>query len=710
MDGSAFMTLPASVFSPAPRQDDAEELSSPYSTIHGGIHHAEGERRRREMLGIAVKLERRYAYLLPSERLRKAQEGSTSALPTKNDDDSEGEQDSGTSPSKKDNAARQRIHSVRSSDSSTLVPSPRTVTSRKSRPYATVPYQHQHPSTRSLRSSSLTYTAPTQHFINDNDSEIPELQGTMPPPPAPEYEESLFTPPPSTVDDILSPNQEPHPPPTRDDGMHQADVCCVNGDASMENVLDKTQPANAIADGDPPQQQPSPFNSVNKHIVDDGESEVALSEAGDVEQEEGPHLLQPPPKKKGRKPKTVAVPVEAGVVEQEREPRLLETPQKKRGRKPKIVIPAGAVSTVLQAEMEPAAAVTPEQPQKKRRGRKPRWLILQEQEAAAATAAGTEVSPVPRELQFKFHQASFAGPSSAVDVQGEQHGSVSGREGAPIQLELISISTRPKKRPRVRKEGMDGPISAPTNLSARRAEKGTSISAAVTSVRGKTYVSYTDSRTGETVRSASLLMIASVRAVEKTNVRKARDTCSFGVQTPEFGKMTPVDYELQEDILYRNFKDKTPSAFESGVEPLGVEEDQLEQGERVEKGTDRQDNDGNAGERHTTDVGQAMNTDERNDPTDEGPPQLSDPPRNEGLGTQQEKPKLMNRARLLRLGQLFEDEPPIVASPDPEPSTDLVPEGMSVQPREPSVHVDGDEEFLWYRCRGQHLDIDLPSN
>jgi hypothetical protein len=702
------MTLPASVFSPAPRQDGAEELASPYPAIHGGIPHAEGERRRREMLGIAIKLERRYAYLLPSERLRKAQEGSTSTLPTKNDD-SEGEQDSGTGPSKKDNAARQRISSVRSSDSSTLVPSPRILTSRKSRPYATVPYQNS--STRSLRSSSSTYTAPiqpmpenqspTQHLIDDNDSSIPELQGTIPPPTAPECEESLFTPPPSTVDDILSPNQEPHPPPTRDDGMRQADVCCVNGDASMENVLDKTQPANAVADRDSPQQQPSPFNSVNQHIVDNGELEVASLEAGNVEQEE-PQLLQPSPKKKGRKPKAVAVPVEARDVEQEGEPRLLEPPQKKRGRKLKmIVVPAGAVSTVLQAEMEPAAAVTPEQPAKKRRGRKPRWLILQKQEAAAAAnaAAGTMPSPVPRELQFKFHQASFTGPSSAVDVQGEPHGSVPGREEAPTQLDVISISTRPKKRPRVRKEGIDEPVSAPTrNLSARPAEKGTSISAAVSSVRGKTYVSYTDSRTGETVRTASLLMIASVRAVEKTNVRKARDTCSFGVQTPEFVKMTPVDYELQEDILYRNFKDKTPSAFESGVEPLGVEEDQLGQGERVEKGTDRQDNDRNAGDRHTTDAGEAMNIDERNDPTDEGPPQLSDPPRDEGLGTQQEGPKITNLARLLRLSQLFDDEPPIVASPDPESSTDLLPEGMSdsgVRPRGPSVHADGDEDLPW---------------
>lgn len=707
MDGSAFMTLPASAFSPAPRQDGAEELSSQYPAIHGGIPHAEGERRRREMLGIAIKLERRYAYLLPSERLRKAQE-STSTLPTKNDDDSEGEQGSGTSPSKKDNAARQHIQSVRSSDSSTLVPSPRIGTLRKYRPHATVPYQHHNSSTRSLRSSSFTHTAPIQHMpenhlINDNDSEIPDLQGTIPPPTAPECEASLFTPPPSTVDDILSPSQEPHPPLTPDEGRHQVDVCCVNGDASMENVLDKTQPTNAVADRDLPQ-QPLPFNSVSEHIVDNGESEFALSEAGDAEQEEEPQLFQPPPKKKGRKPKTVAVPAEAGDVEQEREPRLLEPPQKTRGRKLKmVVVPAGAVSTVLPAEMEPAVAVTPEQPAKKRRGRKPKWLILQEQEAAAAAAianaaAGTKAPLVQRELRFKFHQASFTGPSSAVDVQGEQHGSVSAREEAPTQPEAISISTRPKKRPRVRKEALDGPVSAPTtNVSARPAEKGTSISAAVTSVRGRTYVSYTDSRTGETVRTASLLMIASVRAVEKTNVRKARDTCSFGVQTPEFVKMGPMDYELQEDILYRNFKDKTPSASESGVEPLGVEEDRLEQGEGVEKGTDRQD-DRNAGERDITDVGEAMNTDERNDPTDEGPPQLSDPPRNERPGTQQEGPKFTNHARLLRLGQLFDDEPPIVASPDPDPSTDHVPEGMSdsrVRPREPSVHADEDEELSW---------------
>lgn len=77
MDVSAFLTLPASQFSPAPSipEEDSEDgltgLASTY--INGAVVSNEGERRRKEMLDIALSLEERYRVLLPPERLRRLQ-------------------------------------------------------------------------------------------------------------------------------------------------------------------------------------------------------------------------------------------------------------------------------------------------------------------------------------------------------------------------------------------------------------------------------------------------------------------------------------------------------------------------------------------------------------------------------------------------------------------------------------------------------------
>ncbi|KAF8910104.1 hypothetical protein CPB84DRAFT_1635782, partial [Gymnopilus junonius] len=73
MESSAFMALPASSFTPPPVQAPAEldeivAAGSPYAHINGMASHAEGERRRKEMLENAYKLEKRYAYLLPPDR------------------------------------------------------------------------------------------------------------------------------------------------------------------------------------------------------------------------------------------------------------------------------------------------------------------------------------------------------------------------------------------------------------------------------------------------------------------------------------------------------------------------------------------------------------------------------------------------------------------------------------------------------------------
>ncbi|TFK41859.1 hypothetical protein BDQ12DRAFT_343853 [Crucibulum laeve] len=76
MDGAAFLALPASSFSPIPGQSigDAEDetLSTlPGAHINGAAAYNEGERRRQEMLDIAMMLEERYRILLPPDRTRK---------------------------------------------------------------------------------------------------------------------------------------------------------------------------------------------------------------------------------------------------------------------------------------------------------------------------------------------------------------------------------------------------------------------------------------------------------------------------------------------------------------------------------------------------------------------------------------------------------------------------------------------------------------
>ncbi|KAF8808083.1 hypothetical protein BYT27DRAFT_7037173, partial [Phlegmacium glaucopus] len=73
MDSAAFMTLPASSFSPMPKEAvaDPEEVaaaSSPYTNPNGYLPHTEGERRRKEMLDVATMLEERYRVLLPPDR------------------------------------------------------------------------------------------------------------------------------------------------------------------------------------------------------------------------------------------------------------------------------------------------------------------------------------------------------------------------------------------------------------------------------------------------------------------------------------------------------------------------------------------------------------------------------------------------------------------------------------------------------------------
>jgi len=77
MDASAFLALPPSDFSPAPGAQeydvDADTAALAAAHVNGANAHNEGERRRKEMLDIALSLEARFRVLLPPDRVRKSQ-------------------------------------------------------------------------------------------------------------------------------------------------------------------------------------------------------------------------------------------------------------------------------------------------------------------------------------------------------------------------------------------------------------------------------------------------------------------------------------------------------------------------------------------------------------------------------------------------------------------------------------------------------------
>ncbi|KAK1234817.1 hypothetical protein PQX77_001910 [Marasmius sp. AFHP31] len=87
MDYTAFLSLPASEFSPAPgrlEDDDGDgpAISSlPGAHVNGAAAMHEAERRRAEMLNVAEALEERYKLLLPPERIRKPNGSSITGTP-----------------------------------------------------------------------------------------------------------------------------------------------------------------------------------------------------------------------------------------------------------------------------------------------------------------------------------------------------------------------------------------------------------------------------------------------------------------------------------------------------------------------------------------------------------------------------------------------------------------------------------------------------
>ena len=197
MDSAAFMTLPASSFSPMPKETEAvdtEEIaaaSSPYTNLNGYLPHTEGERRRKEMLVVATMLEERYRVLLPPDRVRRAPEPvlsestSRSRVQSRDGDDSETDQAS---------VAGERFRlrlPARSSTSTTPAPSPAAMKATSKKP---------RPSVSSKQPSVIRVLQPV----------VPTLY--PPPPTLPHAEASPLSPSPTIDMDISSPEPVSSPP------------------------------------------------------------------------------------------------------------------------------------------------------------------------------------------------------------------------------------------------------------------------------------------------------------------------------------------------------------------------------------------------------------------------------------------------------------------------------------------------------------------
>ena len=211
MDSVAFMALPASSFSPMPKESsiDPEEIaavSSPYTNLNGHIPNAEGERRRKEMLEVATMLEERYRVLLPPDRVRRAQESvlSESASRTqalsRDGDDSETDQASVV----EENKLRLRLP-ARSSTSTTSASSPAATTPTIKKPRLNA--SSKQPSViRILKTTVATPYSPPPTLPHAEASPLspsPTIDMDIPPSPEPEELEPTPSSPLPTVATVL---------------------------------------------------------------------------------------------------------------------------------------------------------------------------------------------------------------------------------------------------------------------------------------------------------------------------------------------------------------------------------------------------------------------------------------------------------------------------------------------------------------------------
>ena len=210
MDSAAFMTLPASSFSPVPKEAavDPEEIaaaSSPYTNLNGHIPHAEGERRRKEMLDVATMLEERYRVLLPPDRVRRAPEpvlsesASRTQVPSRDGDDSETDQASVI-----EEKLRLRLP-ARSSTSTTSAPSPTPITPTIKKPRFNASSK-QSSVIRILRTAVATPSSPPPTLPHEEASPLspsPTIDMDIPPSPEPEELEPTPSSPLPTVSTLL---------------------------------------------------------------------------------------------------------------------------------------------------------------------------------------------------------------------------------------------------------------------------------------------------------------------------------------------------------------------------------------------------------------------------------------------------------------------------------------------------------------------------
>ena len=484
MDPSTFMTLSASSFTHLP-QDLAENLdetpNSPYIPLNGGVHIMEGERRRNEMLDVAIKLEKRYAYLLPPRKVPDVSSSTFRDTDSRDGEDSDTEQDSVVSK-----APKPRVQSVKPSGSTT--PSRSPAASRPSAPKKSW-VKRQPASTNRQRSVSTSVEPP------DIISSVEDKEKSPP---------SIIV-----VDDESESDRQPSQPPSAIPSSEQKQV----SDAPAE--IPASERASPIVEDEIQRVADAPMEIWDEtppvDIVTEEESQVLRPQVDDIQGVENPTL---PNEAQEPASENLATGFEMEKFE------------------------SGTAEAVMEPEL------TAEQPPaKKRRGRRKAVLpkeTIPEQE-----------TPETRVRRRRLRQDDdVAGPSS------EQPEVISG-----IRLEAVAP---PAKRRKYELDLQVESISAAGSRPISTSDIGiAAISANPYSMRGKTYVAYVDSRTGATVHTCSLLIIGSVRALEKTVARRARDNISFGTLTPDFGKGPAVNYELQQEIL--DFRDKSPAANESAV-------------------------------------------------------------------------------------------------------------------------------------------------
>ena len=745
MDGSTFMTLPSSAFTPPPRDiaEDIEETpNSPYVSLIGGVSLVEGERRRKEMLDVAIMLEKRYAYLLPPRKLPEVSYSTLKDTEGREGEETDTERDSGVPASRNDKTPKLRNLSVKSSSSSAPVHSPassRPIVSRKSL-LALIPELKQ--PNRIYRASISTSAETLDLTLVDGKEEssssliVVENEGLASQ--LVQYEKSpspiiavddipetdrLPSQPPSTptpvpsvrderspsprlvaVDDIPEDDRlpSPSPPLTPSQSVHNA-----KSPSPHTIVVDEIPESEKLPTQSPP---PMPFqlvqNDPGTHDINSPEApvenQISLTEQNDTQLEDvsmeisddglevdtiiDVEVPQPQPEPSMQHMENL-IPADGDGEEASLAAENVQEPTLERGGQ----LPDKGVDTEeveAATTMEPVSTGELEQPRKRRRKWGRRKALLPRKRGVRPLQAGMGMG-IP-------HQR-VAGPSRVVEDESEV---VSGirLEEIPTEVGRDPMSARPAKRLRRSEEEMQ---EEPESISAAPIFNfDREISATALSIRGKTHVSYVDSRTKEKICTPSLLLVACMRAVEKTKYRRARETISFGGPTPDFGKGAIVDYELLEEILYRDIRDKS-------LEDESEEEDSSDEDDGAEElRTETEDETEDETEEETESVyrqppeAQLSGERDRRIENETSSPEIPLEPVEPQSGREENHHgvKLKEQGHHSN-GLVFQgpSEEQLVASPEAEPMPELPP---GVRPREPSRrhdhHCDWDEEeLLW---------------